>query len=104
MVQYGGSNTQQAHHIFSLKMAAIHLLYSTVTASFWNRNNTYKQWGYNYFFDQSYFSEATAENSFQYGLNDKIMFADSIQYLEHLQQPFYTKFITVSNHYPIQPA
>ena len=28
------------------------------------------------------------------------MFADSIQYLEHLQQPFYAKFITVSNHYP----
>ena len=28
------------------------------------------------------------------------MFADSIKYLEHLQQPFYTKFITVSNHYP----
>jgi lipoteichoic acid synthase len=28
------------------------------------------------------------------------MFGDSINYLEHLQQPFYTKFITVSNHYP----
>ena len=28
------------------------------------------------------------------------MMKDSIQYLEHLQQPFYSKYITVSNHYP----
>ena len=30
--------------------------------SFWNRNNTYKQWGYDYFFDSSYFQEQTDEN------------------------------------------
>ncbi|HEM3427712.1 TPA: LTA synthase family protein [Streptococcus suis] len=101
MVQYGGSNTQQAApYILSQNGGYTSAVFHGNAASFWNRNNTYKQWGYNYFFDQSYFSEATAENSFQYGLNDKIMFADSIQYLEHLQQPFYTKFITVSNHYP----
>ncbi|HEM3687633.1 TPA: LTA synthase family protein [Streptococcus suis] len=101
MVQYGGSNTQQgAPYILSQNGGYTSAVFHGNSASFWNRNNTYKQWGYNYFFDQSYFSEATAENSFQYGLNDKIMFADSIQYLEHLQQPFYAKFITVSNHYP----
>jgi len=101
MVQYGGSNTQQAApYILSQNGGYTSAVFHGNSASFWNRNNTYKQWGYNYFFDQSYFSEVTAENSFQYGLNDKIMFADSIQYLEHLQQPFYAKFITVSNHYP----
>jgi lipoteichoic acid synthase len=67
--------------------------------SFWNRNETYKRLGYNYFFDQTYF-DVDKSNSFQYGLHDKYMFGDSINYLEHLQQPFYTKFITVSNHYP----
>lgn len=101
MVQYGGSNTQQAApYILSQNGGYTSAVFHGNSASFWNRNNTYKQWGYNYFFDQSYFSEATEENSFQYGLNDKIMFADSIQYLERLQQPFYAKFITVSNHYP----
>ncbi|NQK94182.1 LTA synthase family protein [Streptococcus suis] len=101
MVQYGGSNTQQAApYILSQNGGYTSAVFHGNSASFWNRNNTYKQWGYNYFFDQSYFSEPTSENSFQYGLNDKIMFADSIQYLEHLQQPFYAKFITVSNHYP----
>ncbi|HFI0701747.1 TPA: LTA synthase family protein [Streptococcus suis] len=101
MVQYGGSNTQQAApYILSQNGGYTSAVFHGNSASFWNRNNTYKQWGYNYFFDQSYFSEATAENSFQYGLNDKIMFADSIKYLERIQQPFYAKFITVSNHYP----
>lgn len=101
MVQYGGSNTQQAApHILSQEGGYTSAVFHGNSASFWNRNNTYKQWGYNYFFDQSYFSTPTEENSFQYGLNDKVMFADSIEYLEHMQQPFYTKFITVSNHYP----
>lgn len=101
VVQYGGTNTQQAApHILAEKGGYTTAAFHGNSGSFWNRNNTYKQWGYDYFFDQSYFSEPTDENSFQYGLNDKVMFADSIQYLERLQQPFYTKFITVSNHYP----
>lgn len=101
MVQYGGTNTQQAApHILAQNGGYTSAVFHGNAGSFWNRNNTYKQWGYNYFFDQSYFTEQTDENSFQYGLNDKIMFADSIEYLEHMQQPFYAKYITVSNHYP----
>ncbi|WP_153057237.1 sulfatase-like hydrolase/transferase, partial [Streptococcus suis] len=69
MVQYGGSNTQQAApYILSQNGGYTSAVFHGNAASFWNRNNTYKQWGYNYFFDQSYFSKATAENSFQYGL------------------------------------
>lgn len=101
MVQYGGTNTQQAApHILSQNGGYTSAVFHGNAGTFWNRNNTYKQWGYTYFFDQSYFSKATTENSFQYGLNDKIMFADAIPYLERMQQPFYAKFITVSNHYP----
>lgn len=101
MVQYGGTNTQQAApHILSQNGGYTSAVFHGNAGSFWNRNNTYKQWGYNYFFDQSYFTKQTDENSFQYGLNDKIMLADSIEYLEHMQQPFYAKYITVSNHYP----
>lgn len=101
MVQYGGSNTAQAApHILNQEGGYTSAVFHGNSATFWNRNNTYKQWGYNYFFDSSYFRKQTEDNSFQYGLNDKNMFADSIQYLEQMQQPFYTKFITVSNHYP----
>lgn len=101
MVQYGGTNIQQAApHILSQNGGYTSAVFHGNAGTFWNRNNTYKQWGYTYFFDQSYFSKATTENSFQYGLNDKVMFADAIPYLERMQQPFYAKFITVSNHYP----
>lgn len=101
MVNYGGENTQfAAPTILAQNGNYTSAVFHGNVGSFWNRNNAYKQWGYNYFFDASYFSEQTSSNSFQYGLNDKTMFADSIQYLEHMQQPFYTKFITVTNHYP----
>lgn len=101
MVTYGSTNTQAAMpHILGQDHGYTNAVFHGNSGSFWNRNQTYKMWGYDYFFDASYFSEQTAENSFQYGLNDKIMLKDSIKYLERMQQPFYTKFITVSNHYP----
>nr|WP_250317729.1 LTA synthase family protein [Streptococcus parasanguinis] len=101
MVNYGGTNTQQAApFILSKNGYNSSSVFHGNAGSFWNRNTAYKQWGYNYFFDASYFTKQNSSNSFQYGLNDKYMLKDSIKYLERLQQPFYTKFITVSNHYP----
>ena len=101
MVNYGGTNTQQAApFILSKNGYNSSAVFHGNAGSFCNRNTAYKQWGYNYFFDASYFTKQNSSNSFQYGLNDKYMLKDSIKYLERLQQPFYTKFITVSNHYP----
>lgn len=101
MVNYGGTNTQQAApFILSKNGYNSSAVFHGNAGSFWNRNTAYKQWGYHYFFDASYFTKQDSSNSFQYGLNDKYMLKDSIKYLERLQQPFYTKFITVSNHYP----
>ena len=101
MVNYGGTNTQQAApFILSKNGYNSSAVFHGNAGSFWNRNTAYKQWGYNYFFDASYFTKQNSSISFQYGLNDKYMLKDSIKYLERLQQPFYTKFITVSNHYP----
>lgn len=67
--------------------------------SFWNRDNVYKNLGYQYFFDSSYFN-TNSNNLTEYGMKDKLMFHDSIKYLEHMQQPFYVKYITLSNHFP----
>lgn len=67
--------------------------------SFWNRNSVYPNLGYQNFFDLSYYNE-NSNNLSEYGLKDKLLFHDSVKYLERLQQPFYTKFITVSNHFP----
>lgn len=68
-------------------------------ASFWNRNNTYKNLGYQYFFDASYY-DTSGDKSLGFGLKDKLLFNDSVKYLQHLQQPFYVKYLTVSNHFP----
>ena len=99
-VSNGGKITfQSAPDILSQVGGYTSAVFHGNVGSFWNRNETYKRLGYNYFFDQTYFN-VDKSNSFQYGLHDKFLFGDSIEYLEHLQQPFYTKFITVSNHYP----
>ncbi|GEN48047.1 LTA synthase family protein [Ligilactobacillus pobuzihii] len=67
--------------------------------SFWNRNSVYPNMGYQNFFDASYFNQ-DSNNLSEYGLKDKLLFHDSVKYLERMQQPFYAKFITVSNHFP----
>jgi len=69
------------------------------SGSFWNRIDMYKSLGYDYFFDADDF-ELTDENTTEYGLKDKLFFQQSVQYLEQLQQPFYAKFVTLSNHFP----
>ncbi|EGP5637372.1 LTA synthase family protein [Enterococcus faecium] len=67
-------------------------------ASFWNRDHVYKNLEYDNFFDRSYFDES--DETLGYGILDKDLFRESAQYLEHLQQPFYTKFLSVTNHTP----
>lgn len=67
--------------------------------SFWNRNLVYKRMGIDNFIDGSYFN-TSGDRSTAWGLKDKLMFKDSIPYLEQLQQPFYAKFLTVTNHTP----
>ncbi|MEK3887868.1 LTA synthase family protein [Bacillus sp. FSL K6-3431] len=67
--------------------------------SFWNRNEIYKSLGFNHFFDSSYY-DMESENMAPYGLKDKPFFEESIPLLETLPQPFYSKFITVSHHFP----
>ncbi len=66
--------------------------------SFWNRDHVYKNLGYQYFFDRSYFSKD--DKMLGYGILDKQLLRESASELEHLQQPFYAKFLTVTNHTP----
>lgn len=98
--QVGGKNTfEAAPDILKQTQGYTSAAFHGNAGNFWNRNETYKRLGYDYFFDASYY-DVNSDNSFQYGLHDKPFFNQSVQYLEHLQQPFYSKFIAVSNHYP----
>lgn len=101
MTKYGTNNTFTAlpgilHHR-GYTSASFH----GDVASFWNRANTYKSWGYDYYFSKEYYKNADKKAyNIGYGMKDKIFLKDSIQYLEKLPQPFYAKLITVTNHYP----
>lgn len=67
--------------------------------SFWNRTDTYTRFGYDYFFDSEFY-DLSEDRALEYGLKDKLFFHDSIEYMEQLPQPFYSKFITVTHHFP----
>ncbi|MEK4972475.1 LTA synthase family protein [Niallia sp. FSL R7-0648] len=77
--------------------AAFHGNYKT----FWNRNEMYKTIGYDKFFDAEYY-DMSEENTKNYGMKDIPFFEQSMPLLEGLKQPFYTKFITLSNHHPFE--
>ena len=68
--------------------------------SFWNRNVIYKSFGFDHFFDASYYDTSSPIDMAEYGLLDKPFYDQSESLLSSLPQPFYTKFITVGNHYP----
>lgn len=95
----GSENTFQAAPQILRQTGYTSAVFHGNTGTFWNRNNVYKNLGYNYFFDAQYFSK-NKDDSIGYGIKDKLLFAQSIKYLEQMQQPFYVKYLTVTNHIP----
>ncbi len=97
---YGGTNEFQAGPtILKNEQGYTSAAFHGNIGSFWNRNNAYKRFGYDYFFDSSYY-DVTKANSTDYGLKDKPFYEQSVAMLKQLPEPFQTKFITVSNHFP----
>ncbi|MCQ6282703.1 LTA synthase family protein [Bacillus sp. EB600] len=82
---------------YGYNSAVFHGNYKT----FWNRNVMYKALGYDQFFDAAYY-DMSAGNVKNYGMKDIPYFQESMPMLESLKQPFYTKFITLSNHFPFE--
>lgn len=94
-----GLNTYQAAPAILGQQGYTSAVFHGNSGSFWNRNEIYKSFGYNKFLDENYY-EMTSENLADYGLMDKPFYEQSAALLDTLPQPFYSKFITVSNHYP----
>lgn len=94
-----GLNTYQAAPAILGQNGYTSAVFHGNSGSFWNRDEIYKSFGYDNFFDSSYY-DMNPEDQAEYGLMDKPFFEQSIPLLESLPQPFYTKFITVTNHYP----
>lgn len=67
--------------------------------SFWNRDEIYKEFGIDYFFDEAYY-DMSEENVIGYGLKDKPFFKESMPLLESLEEPFYSHLISLTHHHP----
>lgn len=67
--------------------------------SFWNRDEVYKQFGIDYYFDEAFYN-MTDDNVIGYGLKDKPFFKESMPILETLQEPFYAHLMTLTHHHP----
>src|SRR5699024_5830885 len=67
--------------------------------SFCNRDEIYKSFGIDEFFDASYY-DMSDEQVINYGLKDKPFFKESMPYLLSLEEPFYAHLITLTHHHP----
>ena len=68
-------------------------------STFWNRDVMYKALGYDKYFSKEYYT-VTEENSINYGIKDIPFFEQSITNLKNLPEPYYAKFLTLTNHFP----
>lgn len=69
--------------------------------SFWNRDQIYESMQFDHYFSKEAY-EVNDENSVGWGLKDKPFFEQSMKYLQKMDQPFYAKFITLTNHFPFE--
>ncbi|WP_163527710.1 LTA synthase family protein [Halobacillus ihumii] len=67
--------------------------------TFWNRNVMYDSLGIDEFYSKQDY-KVTEENSYGWGLLDENFFAQSLEKMKKLEEPFYTRMITLTNHYP----
>lgn len=68
-------------------------------ATFWNRNIMYSTLGYNRYYNELDY-KITPETNLNWGLKDIEYFDQSVDILKTVNQPFYARFLTLTNHYP----
>ncbi|WP_346200895.1 LTA synthase family protein [Caldifermentibacillus hisashii] len=95
-----GRNTYQAAPAILKEYGYTSAVFHGNGGSFWNRNEIYKSFGFDKFYDADYYNFNSDEDMAEYGLMDKPFFEQSMDKIKTLPQPFYAKLITVSNHYP----
>jgi lipoteichoic acid synthase len=96
-----GLNTYQAAPAILGQQGYTSAVFHGNAGSFWNRDEIYKSFGYDHFYDSSYY-KMNPDELVEYGLMDKPFLKQSFPMLESLHQPFYTKLLTVANHFPFQ--
>ncbi len=67
--------------------------------SFWNRDMMYKALDIQKYYDENSYI-VNEENSVSWGLKDAPFFEQSVDLMAEMPQPFYSRLITLTNHYP----
>lgn len=67
--------------------------------TFWNREEAYKNQGFERFYSEEDFNITQTAG---FGLTDKEMFAQSVDILKKVKQPFFSFMITLTNHIPYE--
>lgn len=67
--------------------------------SFWNRDEIYKQFAIDHFFEESHY-DMSDDKVIGYGLKDKPFFEESVPMLESLDEPFYAHLMSLTHHHP----
>ncbi|WP_257345842.1 LTA synthase family protein [Pseudalkalibacillus decolorationis] len=67
--------------------------------SFWNRDIMYKSLGYDHFYSLKDY-KVTPETSIGWGLKDEHFFEQSVGHMKEMPEPYFTKLITLTNHFP----
>lgn len=71
--------------------------------SFWNRDVMYPSLGYDNYYAEEYY-DVTEENSYNWGMTDISFMQQSVDLMEEINQPFYTKLLMLTNHHPFTLA
>ncbi|MGM9945186.1 MAG: LTA synthase family protein [Lysinibacillus sp.] len=67
--------------------------------SFWNRDRIYQSFNINKFYDVDSYTVGEGE-AVNWGMKDIPFFKQSAALMSEMPQPFYTRMITLTNHYP----
>lgn len=95
-----GQNTYQAAPAILKDKGYESAVFHGNNATFWNRSEIYKSFGFDNFFDIESYTNLEEGDMAEYGVMDKPFFDQSMDILKTMPEPFYTKFITVAHHFP----
>src|SRR5690606_2479475 len=95
-----GQNTYQAAPAILKDKGYESAVFHGNNATFWNRSEVYKSFGFDNFFDIESYTDLEEGDMAEYVVMDKPFFDQSMDILKTLPEPFYTKFITVAHHFP----
>lgn len=98
-VTKSGNTYQSLPAILKQRQDYTNAVFHGDSKSFWNRDEIYKNFAIDHFFDDTYYDMSEGQ-VINYGLKDKPFFDESMPLLESIKEPFYAHLMTLTHHHP----